>query len=91
MFIPISPRAISATPNNLMLDGRTLVTIDYVTILGVVICSDLSWLRQAHAVCGKICGRLAALRHLGNCMNTNTHRQVFNGFVKSRLMYCLPV
>ena len=57
----------------------------------MVICSDLSWLRQAHAMCGKISGCLAILRHLGDSMNTNTRHQVFNSFVKSCLTYCLPV
>ena len=72
MFIPVSPRATSATPNNLTLDGRTLATIDHVIILGVVICSDLSESRQLHTVCGKISDRLAVFRRLGSCINT-TH------------------
>ena len=42
MFIPASPYATSATSKNLMLGGKILATIDHVTVLGVVICSDLS-------------------------------------------------
>ena len=91
MFIPASPHTTSAAPNDLTLDGRTLATIDHETILGVVICSHLSLLRQARAVCGKISGRLAVFRRFSGCMNTNIRRQVFKGFVKLRLTYCLPV
>ena len=40
---------------------------------------------------GKISGPLTVLCRLNGCINTSTRRQVFNCFVKSRIMYCLPV
>jgi hypothetical protein len=83
----VSQDSCSAT-----LDGQTLSTVDHLTILGVDISSDLSWSRHAHiTVRGKLSGRLAVLRRFGGSLNTNTRRQIFNGFVKSHLLYCLPV
>jgi hypothetical protein len=91
MFFPISSRASLIKPHILSLDGKPLSTVDHMTILGVDISYDLSWTRQALKTCGKISGRLAVLRRLGGSMNVNTRRQVFNGFVKSKMTYCLPV
>jgi ribonuclease P/MRP protein subunit RPP40 len=92
MLIPASFRSTTSQPlNDLTLNGRLLASVDQVTILGVDITSDLSWSQQAKKVCGKLSGRLAVLRRLGGCLNTNTRRQIFNGFVKPHLSYCLPV
>jgi ribonuclease P/MRP protein subunit RPP40 len=91
MVVPVSPRKAPSTSPCLTLDGKKLEVVEHVTILGVDICSDLTWTRQVQKTCGKISGRLAVLRRLGNSMNTNTRQQVFSGFVKSRLNYCLPV
>lgn len=91
MFFPISPRAPPIKPQTLSLNDKPLSAVDHMTILGVDISHDLSWTRQALKTCGKISGRLAVLRRLGGSMNVNARRQVFNGFVKSRMTYCLPV
>jgi hypothetical protein len=91
MFFPISPRAPPIKSQTLSLNDKPLSAVDHMTILGVDISHDLSWTRQALKTCGKISGRLAVLRRLGGSMNVNARRQVFNGFVKSRMTYCLPV
>jgi ribonuclease P/MRP protein subunit RPP40 len=91
MFIPISSRAFPLKLQTLSLDDKPLSAVNHMTILGVYISHDLSWTRQALKTCGKISGRLAVLRRLGWSMNVNARRQVFNGFVRSRMTYCLPV
>lgn len=93
MLITASRRKAAGPPvlSGLTLDGHALSTVDHLTILGVDISSDLSWSRHAQKVRGKLSGRLAVLRRLGGSLNTNTRRQIFNGFVKPHLLYCLPV
>jgi ribonuclease P/MRP protein subunit RPP40 len=91
VVVPVSPRKVPSTSPCLKLDEKALEIVAHVTILGVDICSDLTWTRQEQKTSGKISGLLTLLRRLGSSMNTSTRQQVFNDFVNSRLNYCLQV
>ena len=61
------------------------------TILGVIITSNLSWAMQADKVRSKMNGHLGVLRCFGQLLNYRSRLQLFNAFIKPVLTYCLPV
>ena len=71
--------------------GQTILTQSHVTVLGVIIDSNLDWSAQCAKVRDKINGRLSVLRRFSTSLNTCRRRQVFNAFAKHHLTYCLPV
>ena len=74
-----------------MLNGNKLSIAERMIILGFIITNDLSWTAQASKVQATISGRLSVLHHLGPALNFRTCLQLYNAFIKSRLLYCLPV
>ncbi len=64
MFISASPCKTAIMETHLMLKGRVLATVDYMTRLRLVISSDLNWSWQAQMMCGKIGGCLAIIHLL---------------------------
>ena len=74
-----------------MLNGNELSIAEWMTIPGVIITNDLSWTAQASKVLAAISGRLSVLRRLGPGLNFRARLQLYNAFIKSRLVYCLSV
>jgi Reverse transcriptase (RNA-dependent DNA polymerase) len=92
MYIsPMVRQKKTVTVQSIMLNGNELSIVERMTILGVIITNDLSWTTQARKVQATISGRLSVLRRLGPVLNFRTRLQLYNAFIKSRLLYCLPV
>ena len=93
-IIYISPKVRqkkTVTVQPIMLNGDELSIAERMTILGVIIPNYLSWTAQASKVHAAISKRLSVLHRLGPVLNFRTHLQLYNAFITSRLLYCLPV
>ena len=74
-----------------MLNGNEFSIAEWMTILGVIITNDLSLTAQASTVQATVSGRLGTLHRIGPGLNFRTHLQLYNAFIKSRLLYRLLV
>ena len=92
MFISSKLRSkspVSVSP--VVINDQSVAVVTEMTILGVIITSDLSRTMQADKVRSKINGHLAVLRRFGQLLNYRSRLKLFNAFIKPVLRYCLPV
>ena len=61
------------------------------TLLGIVIFSDLSWLSHSRLIPAKMSSRLGAIQQFGRCLYAKACFLVYNAFVWPHLNYYLPV
>ena len=81
----------TVTIQPIMLNGNELSIAERMTILGVIIPNYLSWTAQARKVQAVNSKHLNVLHRLGAVLNFRTRLQLYNAFITSRLLYCLPV
>ena len=86
-----SGRKKTVTVQSIMLNGNELSIAERMTILGVIITNNLSWTALASKVQAAISGRFSVLRRLGPVLNFITRLQLYKVFIKSSLLYYLPV
>jgi len=73
------------------LNGKSLIAVESLKILGVRFSQDLSWVAHSNDVRLKMNCMISMIKRCGRSINYNTKIKIYSSFIAPHLNYCLPV